>query len=169
MKVGWSQFVESQRKPSALTLCPLASQLVHEHKDNFDVDAAVGILHRLDCKFVHLWVSCGGSQLGRQRKSWSKQSISIKAPLIATINKMEAINKLTVYWFLSGGAGSRECFPGTEGGECATQGKSAGMCYEKRVCLLEIISFTLLLLGHGQEFHITWNTKLPQQKFEQHT
>lgn len=61
MKVGWSQFVESQRKLSALTLRPLASQLVHEHKDYLDVVAAVGTLHRLDCKFVHLWVSCGGS------------------------------------------------------------------------------------------------------------
>lgn len=165
MKVGWSQFAESQRKPSALTPCPLASQLVHEHKDNFDVDAAVGTLHRLDCKFVHLWVSCGGSQLGRQRKSWSEQSISIKVPLIATINKMEAINKLTVYCFLSGGAGSRGCFPGTEGGGCATQGKSAGkvcMCYEKWVYLLKMFSFALLL----QEFHTTWNTKLLWQKFE---
>lgn len=107
MKVGWSQFVESQRKPSALTPRPLASQLVHEHKDNLDVDAAVGTLHRLDCKFVHLWVSRGGSQLGRQSKSWSEQSISIKVPLIATINKVEVVNKFTVYCFLSGGEGSR--------------------------------------------------------------
>lgn len=147
MKVGWSRFAESQRKPSALTPRPLASQLVHKHKDNLDVDAAVGTLHRLDCKFVHLWVSCGGShQLRRQSEGWSKQSISIKAPLIATINKMEAINKFAVHCFLSGGAGKQGM---------ASLNRRRCVCYtgwlqkvymlcEKLIWLLEMFSFTLL-------------------------
>lgn len=139
MKVGWSQFVESQRKPSALTPRPLASQLVHEHKDNLDVDAAVGTLHRLDCKFVHLWVSCGGShQLRRQSKSWSEQSISIKAPLIATINKMEAINKFTVYCFLSGGAEKRGMPPSNWRKCMCLHGMSAEGIYTLYIWLLEM-------------------------------
>lgn len=113
MKVGWSQFAESQRKPSALTPCPLASQLVHEHKDNLDVDAAVGILHKLDSKFVHLWVSCRGShRLRRQSRDWSKQSISIKSSLIATINKKEGHKQIYCVLFLKWGSRkARNAFP----------------------------------------------------------
>lgn len=147
MKAGWSQFVESQRKPSALTLRPLASQLVYEHKDNLDVDAAVGTLHRLDCKCVHLWVSCRGShQLRRQSKSWSEQSISIKVPLIATINKMEAINKFTVYYFLNGGEGKQGMSPSNWRRYvcCTRRVQKVYMLYEKLFWLPKMFSFTIL-------------------------
>lgn len=148
MKVGWSQFAESQRKPSALTPCPLASQLVHEHKDNLDVDAAVGTLHKLDCKFIHLWVSCRGShQLRRQSRDWNKQSISIKAPLIATINKMKAINKFVVYSFSSGGAVRQE-MPSLKWSGCICYRgwvEEAYMQYEKWLWLPEMFCFTLIM------------------------
>lgn len=160
MKVGWFQFAESQRKPSALTPRPLASQLVHEHKDNLDVDAAVGTLHRIDCKFVHLWVSCGGShQLRRQSKGWSKQRISIKAPLIATINKMEAINKFAVYCFFSGEVGKQR-MPSLSWMRCVCYTgwvEKVSMLREKWICLPEMFSFTLLSTGLWTWISAIWN------------